>query len=125
MARIIKLSPSYQKRLDDTYDKNRHIPGLNKKIEKDLEFVVELLQEDKPIPPKYKDHKVGNDGDIPIKELHLTSRGSNILLVYKKYDNILYLVGVVTHKDMNHILHGFTQDDLLLDEEDVKLILGE
>ena len=90
MTRIIKLSPSYQKRLDDTYSKNRHVPGLNKKIKKDLEFVVALLKEDKPIPPKYKDHKVGNDGNIQVKELHLTSRGSNILLVYKSM--IIYCI---------------------------------
>lgn len=125
MIRTLKLSPSYQKSLDDTYSKNRHVPGLNKKINKDLDFVVGLLRADKPIPRKYKDHKVGNDGNIPVRELHLTSRGSNILLIYKKYDNILYLALVTTHSGMNHFLHGFVKDDLLLDEEVVQLVLGE
>ena len=127
--RHIEKSSRFESSLSDTIEKYRHNKKQVKKINDDLETVINLLKQDLPIPKRFKDHKVGDDGNIPIRELHLISYGSNCLLMYEKYTikdkKILFLITVTDHKGMNHILHGFTEDDLLLDEEDVRLVLGE
>lgn len=122
MIRKIEYGNKYKKMTKDTYDKYQHIKGYNKKIDADLAFVLDLLSQDKPIPARFKDHKVGEDGNIPIRELHLVARGSDCLLVYEKYslnnEPILYVFGVTDHDGMSKILHGSV---LLIDLSDDEL----
>lgn len=127
--RHIEKSSRFEDSLSDTIKKYRHNKKQVKKINDDLELVINLLKQDLPIPKRFKDHKVGDDGNIPIRELHLISYGSNCLLMYEKYSiankKVLFLIVVTDHEGMNKIIHSFVQDDLLLDEEDVRLVLGE
>ena len=82
--RHIEKSSRFESSLSDTIEKYRHNKKQVKKINDDLETVINLLKQDLPIPKRFKDHKVGDDGNIPIRELHLISYGSNCLLMYEK-----------------------------------------
>lgn len=107
--------------------------NYRKKVQKDFEVVTELLEQGKPIPDRYKNHPVADDVEGTFWELHLVSYNSNCLLVYKLYDeynnNVLVkkirYYAITDHEGMNKIIHSFVQEDLLLDEEDVCLVLGE
>lgn len=119
MIREVKWSAFFDSYTSKHYDKYRHIKKYVKKIDKDAEFVINLLKQDKPIPPRFKNHKVDEDSEgNDIRELHLVARGSDTLLIYKKYANILYLYAITDHKGLNKILHGSV---LLIDLSDDEL----
>ena len=63
-----------------------------------LEKVVGLLSEDKPLPPKYKDHALSGDYG-GCRECHIAP---DWLLVYEvvERDLILYLMRTGTHSDL-------------------------
>lgn len=66
---------------------------------KDLEKLItvsDLLQQGKPLPAKYHDHKlVGNF--VGHRECHIEP---NWLLIYKKTDEAIILVATGTHSDL-------------------------
>lgn len=122
--RDIKYDPKYKSYTADFREKHRHIKNYIKRLDKDFEKVSALLANDQPIPPKYKNHKVGEDEfGNHIRDIHLVARGSDCILLYKKYDNTLYFYAITDHDGMNKILHGSV---LLIDlpEETVDMILA-
>lgn len=124
MRRTSETGPTFDKYTEKCKKKYRHIKGYISKIKADYIFVVNLLEQDLPIPDRFKDHKVDTDSfGNHIRELHLVSYNSDCLLVYKKYDNILYQYAITDHNGMNKILHGSV---LLIDlpEETVDMILA-
>jgi len=70
----------------------------NAELVDDLEKVVDLLTEDKPLPRKYKDHKL--TGVLKeFRELHVRS---DLLLVYRKHKDrlVLFLANLGSHDDL-------------------------
>lgn len=130
MKKIPKCSSSFNRKTKKYFSTLQN--NYKKKVEKDFEIVTELLENGKPIPDRYKNHPVADDAEGTYWELHLVSYNSNCLLVYKLYDDyidnklvkIIKYCAITDHEGMNKIIHGFTEDDLLLDEEDVQLVLG-
>ena len=64
----------------------------------DFDEVVVMLKNDEPLPPKYKDHKLGGKFK-GYRECHINP---DWLLVYKKYKDelILILAHTGTHSDL-------------------------
>lgn len=65
-----------------------------------LEEVVSILCEEKPLPPKYRDHELTNSRNYKdMRECHIES---DWLLVYKVYRDILILKLIRTgsHSDL-------------------------
>lgn len=130
MLREIEYGSKYTKYTNNIYKKYQNRKSDIKQLDEDFDLVIDLLREDKPIPKRFKDHKVANNSAFgtQIRELHLISYGSNCLLVYTKYINdlgthILHLYAITDHDGMNKILHGSI---LLIDlpEETVDMILA-
>lgn len=70
----------------------------NKKVLQELDLVLDLLVNGKPLPPKYKDHKLS--GKLKsIRECHL--RPDDLLLYFIVNDvGILKLYDIGTHSDI-------------------------
>lgn len=61
-----------------------------------LEYIIQLLAEDRPLPEKYRNHKlVGNYQGL--KECHIEP---DWLLIYGTKDDTLYLARTGTHSDL-------------------------
>ena len=129
MIRTIERGTMFDRYTDKCYKKYQNRKNDIRKIDKDLDFVTNLLKQDLPIPPRFKDHKVADNSEFgtQIRELHLISYGSDCLLVYTKYTNklgipMLYYYAITDHDGMNKILHGSV---LLIDlpEKTVDMIL--
>ena len=63
-----------------------------------LEAVIDILQSDKTLPQKYRDHQLSGT----LKEYRECHIKSDILLVYQKYDDvlILLLVDIGSHSSL-------------------------
>ena len=63
-----------------------------------MEAVIELLAEEKDLPPKYKDHPLSGDY-VGCRECHITP---DWLLIYEinQGELILYLTRTGTHSDL-------------------------
>lgn len=62
----------------------------------DLDKVITILLNDDPVPAKYRDHMlIGNWKEY--RELHISP---DLLLVYRKTENILRLAAVGSHSDI-------------------------
>ena len=88
----ISFTNQYLKDLD--LMKRRNLP------KSELDVVVKLLVEEKPLPPKYKDHALKGDY-IGYRECHVGGSG-DWLLIYQKYKDklILLLTETGTHSDL-------------------------
>ena len=67
---------------------------------KHLETVVNLLTEEKPLPPKYRDHQLENSRNYQnVRECHISP---DWLLVYRieKDIHLLCLIRTGTHSDL-------------------------
>lgn len=130
MKKIPERAPSFSRKTEKYFSTIQN--KYRKKVEKDFEVVTELLEQGKPIPDRYKNHPVADDSEGTYWELHLVSYNSNCLLVYKLYDlfidnklvKMIRYYAITDHEGMNKIIHGFTEDNLLLDEDVVQLVLG-
>ena len=84
--------PSSQFKKD--YKKIKHNP----KICNELEYVISLLEQDLPLPIKYKDHALkGKLSDL--RECHILP---DILLIYSKSQKeiVLYLLRIGSHNEL-------------------------
>lgn len=61
-----------------------------------LEIVIEFLQQEKPLPPKYRNHKLQGNWK-GYWECHIEP---DWLLVYKKNETELILVAMGSHSDL-------------------------
>ncbi len=105
--RDLCYDPKFAKLTKACKMKYRHIKKYVDKIEEDFTIVLNCLLNDKAIPEQFKDHKVGNDTlGNQIRELHLVAKGSDCLLVYKKYDATLYLYAITDHEGLNKLLNN-------------------
>ena len=89
---MLKISFTNQYVKDLELMKRRNLP------KRELDAVVKLLSEEKPLPPKYKDHPLqGNFAGF--RECHIRP---NWLLMYKadKQISTLVLVRTGTHSDL-------------------------
>ena len=89
---MLKISFTNQYLKDLELMKRRNLP------KSELDAIVKLLSEQKPLPPKYKDHPLkGNFADC--RECHIHP---NWLLMYKidKKELTLVLVRTGTHSDL-------------------------
>ena len=67
---------------------------------KQLQDVITMLAEEKPLPPKYKDHALQSSKEYKgMRECHIQP---DWLLIYKIYENtlILKLIRTGTHSDL-------------------------
>lgn len=131
MKKIPKQSSSFKRKTKKYFSTLQS--SYKKKVEEDFKVVTDLLEQGKPIPDRYKNHPVAEDSEGTYWELHLVSYNSDCLLVYKLYDEyidnklvkIIKYCAITDHEGMNKIIHSFVQDNLLLDEDEVQLVLGE
>lgn len=97
----------YSKRAFKYLDKLIHkYPHLKTKILDDIAEIIPILQNDNEIPPRFKNHKLVN---TDVWELHLVSRGSDCLLLYRKYfaeEDILEIVAITDHGTMDKIINS-------------------
>ena len=101
----------YNKRAFKYLDKLIHkYPHLRTKILDDVNEVIPLLQNDIEIPARFKNHKLIN---TDIWELHLVSRGSDCLLLYRKYfadEDILEIIAITDHGVMDKIVNSSVEE---------------
>lgn len=89
MLEVFK-SKKYKKNIKKYRGKINVINELNK--------ILELLKNQKPIPKKYYDHQLKGEYE-PIRELHL--KPDDLLLYYIiTEDNLLTLVNIGSHSDI-------------------------
>jgi mRNA interferase YafQ len=72
--------------------------GLKLKTHNEIEVVIDLLQSGKKLNQKYRDHQLTGD----LKEYRECHIQSDLLLVYKIYNNelILVLVDIGSHSEL-------------------------
>lgn len=108
MLRQEVISNFFLKSVSKIKKKYRNNKQVLNAIDNDLITIRELLITDSIIPNQFKDHKLQNTS---YRELHLVSKGSDILLVYKKYYDgdipILYLLCITDHKMLKQLSLGF------------------
>ena len=120
--RTTVYSNSYKKYASKLYRSVEHIRGRKAKIINDLNNVISLLENDLEIPDKYKPHKLKNSD---LWDIHLLSKTSDVLLLYKKYNDpelgpVLFIKALTDHKGLDEITamllaYGLTEQDLLID----------
>jgi mRNA interferase YafQ len=86
----IRYQRAFKKDYKRVVKRGYHIPLM--------EAVIDLLAEEKPLPPQYKDHPLSGDY-IGCRECHITP---DWLLIYEinQGELILYLTRTGTHSDL-------------------------
>jgi mRNA interferase YafQ len=72
--------------------------GLRSKTLNEVEIVIDFLQSGKKLPQKYRDHQLIGD----LKEYRECHIQSDLLLVYKIYNNelVLVLIDIGSHSEL-------------------------
>ncbi|MCL1946006.1 MAG: type II toxin-antitoxin system YafQ family toxin [Chitinivibrionia bacterium] len=86
----IKPTEKFEKDIDYLNKKRRNMDELKK--------AIILLAEQKPIPPKYKDHQLSGEWK-QYRELHITWK-PDWLLIYRIFGNQLILQRTGSHDDL-------------------------
>jgi len=70
----------------------------NKKLVKDVEHVISILESDESLPRRYRDHRLSGDMR-QYRELHVRP---DMLLVYEKHEEVLiiFLITVSSHSEI-------------------------
>lgn len=120
--RTVEYSTVYYRYLKRLLKSVENIPRQDQKIIKDAQNVIELLRNDKPIPDRYKPHPLKNSD---LWDIHLLSKTSDVILLYRKYDDpqlgpTLFIKAITNHEGLNSLTamlldYGLTEEDLLID----------
>jgi len=70
----------------------------NKKLVKDVEHVISILESGESLPRRYRDHRLSGDMR-QYRELHVRP---DVLLVYEKHEEVLiiFLITISSHSDI-------------------------
>lgn len=120
--RTVEYSTVYHRYLKRLLKSVQNIPNQQQKIIKDAQTVIELLRTDVAIPDRYKPHPLKNSD---LWDIHLLSKTSDVILLYKKYNDpklgpMLFIKAITNHEGLGSLTamllaYGLTEQDLLID----------
>lgn len=117
-AAVVEEFKSFKRQYDETLSK--YPQKVKDDADKSLEELKDCLQNGKPLPASFKPHKVGEKWEV-----HLVSRGSDILVTYRKYrmrdgTTLFRLLECIPHKklkaELQAILANARERELTDDE---------